>query len=280
MFLSISTRLFLALCVVVCFVTAVFTKVQTGARDQSKKQAATVCGEISAEGERFFILPLSKVPIPLKPDFAYSWALEISNGDFVSKAVGSPVVLEDWTSEKGKTMNRVRLNAFHLLSKTERPTDDEVDSIIFGDVQNPGQDKGFIAKVYSDGNFVAADSSGKCLAFGSLDQLKTDFGTIKRRLVEEGLIDIPNAPLTVGSATYRTRFIELNVGGISELRSDAPSLDAQANGVTSKKREAFARIFDKENKFITSLINAGFENQPRKNAEDANKTKSERNRYD
>lgn len=62
---------------------------------------------------------------------------------------------------------------------------------------------------------------------------------------------------------YRTRFIELASGGARELRSDADSIEVLLKGGPSKKREAFSRIFEREEQFLTSLLRASFHNAGR-----------------
>ena len=111
--------------------------------------------------------------------------------------------------------------------------------------------------MYADGRFVATDNFGKCLAYGSLDDLKTDFESVRNRLVSEGLIDVGKDPLTLGADHYGTGFIELTINGVSELRSDADDIEVLLKGGPAKKREAFSRIFNPEKRFIDSILNAG-----------------------
>jgi hypothetical protein len=222
-----------------------------------KKQDSTLCGEVIVEGERTFVIPLSKVPTPMSRGFEYSWRLEVANADALAGAVGSPVELRDWAIESSASTDRARVGELRVLQPRGRGEAATSGHIIFGDVRNPGWNEGFVAKVYGDGSFVATDNSGKCLAYGRLSQLKTDFESLRKRLVGEGLLSVPKEPLTLGASHYRTRFIELMSGGAPELRSDADSIEVLLKGGPAKKREAFSRVFDLEEQFINSLLRAG-----------------------
>ncbi len=104
---------------------------------------------------------------------------------------------------------------------------------------------------------MAANNSGKCLSHGTLDQLGTDFESVRKRLLGSGLMEIPKEPLTLNAAHFRTRFIEMRIGGITEIRSDAEDIEALMRGAPAEKREAFSRVFDQEEQFISSLLRAG-----------------------
>lgn len=219
-----------------------------------KKQDFALCGEIAVEGNSTYIMPISKVPRSV--DFDFAWKLEIVNPDAVTRAEGLPVILENWAIESNATGNRARILEFQLL--LSKPTIDVASNyIIFGDVQNPGWNQGCIAKIYGDGSFVATTNFGRCLAYGNLDQLKTDFQSVKKRLIEENLLLVPKEPLTLRTAHYRTRFIGIASNGVYELRSDADSLEVLLNGGLSKKREAFTLILDKEQPFLNLLQQVG-----------------------
>ncbi|HEX8494979.1 MAG TPA: hypothetical protein VF658_19215 [Pyrinomonadaceae bacterium] len=224
---------------------------------QVKKQDSTLCGEIMVEGNRAFIVPLSKVPMPMESDFDFPWKLEIANADSVAGVANSPVVLQSWAIESSAATDRARIMEFNSLLPRARPAEINSNHLIWGDVMNPGWNEGFIAKIYGDGSFVATNNSGKCLAYGHLNQLKTDFDSLKKSLVAEGFLSLPKAPLTLGADHYRTRFIELKLDGAPELRSDADSIEVLLNGGPAKKREAFLRVFNKEEPFLSSLLRAG-----------------------
>lgn len=219
-----------------------------------KKQESTLCGEIVVEDNKTFIVPLSKVPNPMRPNFEFSWQLEIANPDAVAGLTNSPVVLRSWTIESNAAVDKARVtDAQSLLTRGHSKSD----YAIFGYVQNPGWNEGFVAKIYDDGSFVASDNSGKCRSYGSLSQLNTDFKTIKQRLVNEGLIAVGRDPLTLGADHYGTAFIDLTTNGVSELRSDADDIGVLLKGGPAKKREAFSRVFNKEKPFVDSLLRAG-----------------------
>ncbi|HJZ79589.1 MAG TPA: hypothetical protein VKD91_04565, partial [Pyrinomonadaceae bacterium] len=221
---------------------------------QAKKQTTALCGEILVEGDKTFVVPLSKVPNPMRPNFEFPWKLEISNPDAVANLINRPVVFHDWTIESSAAMDRARIAEARSLLTQARSTSDYA---IFGYVQNPGWSEGFVAKVYDDGSFVASDNSGKCRAYGSLSQLKTDFASIKHRLISEGLIAVGRDPLALGVDHYGTAFIELTTNGVSELRSDADDIGVLLKGGPAKKRAAFTRVFNQEKPFIDSLLSSG-----------------------
>lgn len=224
---------------------------------QVKKQDSALCGEIVIEGEQAFVVPLSKVPSPMRSDFEFPWRLEVANADSVTGVAGTPVVLQDWSIESSAATDRARVATVRSLLPLDRPAETNSNHIIFGDVKNPGWNESFVVKIYGNGSFVATNNSGKCLAYGHLDQLQTDFESLKKRLVGAGLLSIPKEPLTIGADHYRTRFIDLTLNGVPELRSDAESIEELLKGGLPKKREAFSRIFDKEEPFLTSLLRAG-----------------------
>src|SRR6266508_1223149 len=223
---------------------------------QVKKQDYAVCGEIVTEGNKVFIAPLSKVPGPMMRSFEYAWKLEIVNSDLVAGLAGSPLMLDDWNIESSSDDDRARINQFRPLLP-RAGLNGKLNHIVFGDIQNPGWNEGFVAKIYEDGSFVATNNPGRCLAYGRLDQLKTDFESVRKRLLAEGVLDVPKEPLVLGADHYRTRFMEVTSNGVPELRSDADSIEVLLKGGPAKKREAFSRIFDQEESFINSLLRSG-----------------------
>lgn len=223
---------------------------------QVKKQTYSLCGEIVKEGNKSFIVPLSKVPGPNVRNFAYAWKLEIVNSDLVTSLTGLPVMLSEWNIESSSDDDRARINQFRPLMPKQR-SNFRLNHIVYGDIQNPGWNEGFVAKIYEDGSFVATNNPGRCLAYGTLEQFKINFESVSKRLVSEGLLSIPKEPLILGAAHFRTRFMEVTVNGAPELRSDADSIEVLLKAGPAKKREAFSRIFDQEQSFIETLLHAG-----------------------
>jgi hypothetical protein len=165
--------------------------------------------------------------------------------------------LEDWDIESGADDDRARIGKFKRL-QSPGVSRSNGNHVIFGDIQNPGWNEGFIAKIYADGSFVATNNPGRCLAYGSLDQLKTDFETVKTRLISEGLLNLPKEPLTRGLDHYRTRFIGIASENILELRSDGEVVDfSKPIKHPTKKEEDFWRIFELEQSLIDSILRAG-----------------------
>lgn len=219
-----------------------------------KKQTSSLCGEIAVEGDRAFIRSLTKVPLPMR-DFGYPWRMEIVNSNAVAANVGAPVVLNDWYIESTAAVDRARVvGSRSLIDDRARANPDH---IVFGYVQNPGWSDGYVAKIYSDGRFVAASTDGKCLSYGSLADLKTDFVSVRDRLISRGLLEVGKDPLTLGADHYGTAFIEVMINGVPELRSDADDIQVLLNGGPAKKREAFGRIFRPEKAFVDSILKAG-----------------------
>ncbi|MBV9927312.1 MAG: PD40 domain-containing protein [Acidobacteria bacterium] len=222
-----------------------------------KKQDSPLCGEVLVEGDAAFITSLSKVPNPMRSEFELPWKLEVSNPDAVRGAAGVPVVLRDWAIESSAATDRARVKTFSQLLPREQSSAAGSDYIVFGRTQNPGWDESFIVKIYRDGTFFATNNSGKCLASGRLAQLKTDFETVRKRLLSEGLLSIPKEPLTLGADHFGTAFIEISAGGAAELRSDADDVKVLLEGGPAKKREAFKRVFELEEQFVNALLRAG-----------------------
>ncbi len=225
-----------------------------------KEQPSPLCGEIRVEGTRTSIVPLSKVPPPMRLEFNYAWKLEVADGGGLSDFSGSPVALVDWAIESDAGADRAVVYKFQLLVPQPKSSTTLSNYAVFGDIQNPGWNKGFVAKVYGDGSFVAATNMGTCLAYGSLAKSNagSDFGSLKTRLVRDGILSVPKNPVTSGTDHYRTRFIELVVDGTSELRSDGELVDFSKTGkYPTQKQKGFRLIFEGEEEFLNSLLHAG-----------------------
>ena len=223
---------------------------------ERKKQEFALCGEILAEHEKLYIVPIAKAPLPMSPRFDYAWKLEVAEPGRLTALAGSPVVFQDWEIESDAAMDRARVKKFASLRSEPKTRKLRTEFAVFGDVQNPGWNKGFIIKIYGAGSFVAVRNTGECLAYGSLSVTKTpDFDTLSARLIGEGLLAVPPDPLTTGADHYRTRFIELSYGSSLQTRSDA----AEIFGGTERteKQKEFTRVFDQEQGFIDSLLQAG-----------------------
>lgn len=225
-----------------------------------KEQSSPLCGEIRVEGARTSIVPLSKVPPPMRLEFNYAWKLEVADGGGLGGFSGSPVALVDWAIESDAAADRAVVHKFQLLLPQTKSSTTLSNYAVFGDVQNPGWNKGFVAKVYGDGSFVVATNMGTCLAYGSLAKSNagTDFGSLKTRLVSGGILSVPKNPVTSGTDHYRTRFIELVADGTSELRSDGELVDfSKTDKYPTRKQMDFRRIFEGEEELLNRLLHAG-----------------------
>ena len=223
---------------------------------QVEKKSEMLCGEIQVKDNKTFITALSKIPGIMTRDFVYPWKLEISNPNSVQEAIGLPVALQDWAIESSSADDQTKISKFKTLLPKDQT---KSDFIVFGVGQNPNWSEGFALKIFSDGSFVAANNSGKCLSYGNLSQFKTDYQTVKKRLLDENLLSIQKEPLTLGADHYRTQFIEITTDGVSEIRSDADLFEILIkNQGKLPKRTAFGEVYDREQNFIDSLLNAGF----------------------
>lgn len=223
-----------------------------------KKQNTSLCGEIKVEGNKVFIVPLTKVP--MDRGFEYAWKLEVANPNSLAEFAGEPVVLHDWSIESNAARDKAKVGELQQLLPREHSSSAISNYAVFGDIQNPGWNEGFIVKIYGDGSFVASNNPGRCLAYGSLSgfNMPRDFDSLRKQLLSEGLLSIPKEPLTRALAHFRTRFIELSVNGVSELRSDAEAVDlSKSINSLTKKEENFSRIFGQEELFINLLLHAG-----------------------
>jgi WD40 repeat protein len=223
-----------------------------GKQVESQKEA--LCGEIQTENAKTFIRPLSKIPGIMSQDFVFPWRLEIENPNSIQNAIGLPVVLKNWFIVSSSADDKAKIDDYKTILNKE---DDSKNYIVFGVGENPGY--GYVIKVFSNGNFVSANRDGKCLSYGNLSQLKTDYQTVNKRLLDEDFLSIPKEPLTIGADHFRTEFIEIVTNGVSEIRTDADSFELlmKEKGKT-KKREAFSKISAKEQGFVDSLLKSGF----------------------
>jgi len=228
------------------------------------KQKYALCGEVLTEKNKTYIVPVARVPTPMSREFNYPWRLEVVGPRALTALAGYPVVFQDWEIESNAAMDRARVTKFASLWSGPTTGNLHADYAVFGDVQNPEWEKGFVVKVYGGGSFVAARNSGECLAYGPLSMTKTpNLDTLNARLVGEGLLAVKRDPLTRGIDHYRTRFIELSHGGDLQVRSDAEVVDfSKPRTHPTKKEEEFTRIFNQEQPFIDSLLHAGMHPVP------------------
>jgi WD40 repeat protein len=213
-------------------------------------QTESLCGEVVRDKGELYFVPLSKVPYPMSEDFDYNWKLKIANPESLTREEGLPVSLDDWSIESFAANDQIRIQKSTKLGVAST----EQGYIIFGDIQNPGWNTGSILKIYADSTYVTSDNPGKCVSHGSLKQFDTDFETVKKRLLQEGLLTISKDPLTLGTDHYRTRFVILSTDGREEPRSDADDIQVLLNSGPAKKREAFITLYLKEESFINMLL--------------------------
>lgn len=219
-----------------------------------KEQTAALCVETLVENNKTYVVPLAKVPVPQRDGFRYAWKMEVSNPQALGEYTGVPIVLQKWFIESSAGEDRTRVSDFKPLASGKNAT---ADSIVFGFIQNPGWNEGYIAKIYADGSFVTANNPGVCKSYGNLSQLNTDFSSVRKRLTDARVLEIPKTPNSPLGAHYGMLFIELTEDSKSELRTDADSLENVLNAKPANKREAFRAIYSKEEAFINQLLSAG-----------------------
>jgi hypothetical protein len=239
---------------------AVFLFSVEGLRGPARtEQKNALCGEVLTEQGRVYIVPLTKVPTPMRRDFNEAWRLEVVEPGAIAALAGRPVILKDWEIESKSDADRAIVNKYAALQSTVADANRFAEYAVFGNVQNPGWNKGYVLKVYASGDFVAASNSGECLAYGTLSTTTTpNFDILKARLLAEGLLAVPRDPLTRGLDHYGTRFIGLFNGVELQLRSDADVVDfSKPKTEPTRKEKEFGRILNQEQAFIDSLVHAG-----------------------
>jgi hypothetical protein len=225
---------------------------------QIAKQSSPLCGEIMFEGSRAFIVPIAKVP----PGFQYAWKREVAEPEKLKGLKGLPVAFLDWSVESNSRSDHLQVREFRKLLHSSDLHPAVSNFVVFGDIQNPGWNKGFLAKIYGDGSFVATNNPGTCLAYGSLGESTSihDFASLKSDLLTEGLRSLAKVPLTRQYPHFRTRFIELSDAGNSELRTDAEIVDMSHPVDHPTKKEAdFQRLYNKYESFLEILRQVGAE---------------------
>jgi hypothetical protein len=225
---------------------------------QTVQQPSPLCGEVLTESQKTFIVPVSEVP----PGFDYAWKFEITEPANLGTLAGHPIALLEWSIETTSSANRVRVRKFQPLLHASATKYALSNFVIFGDIQNPGWNKGAIVKIYGDGSFVATNNPGACLAYGALGESTPirDFESLKSSLLKKGLVSLAKLPLTRQYPHFRTRFIRLNTNGVSELRTDAEVVDF-SNPVNhpTKKEAEFDGLFMQYESFLDILRNSSFE---------------------
>jgi WD40 repeat protein len=219
-----------------------------------KEQDYPLCGEVLREDRKTYIVPVTKVPHPMSvgDGLDFNWKLEIANREGIDPNTAA-IILNSWALESGSQGDKVQI----MHDSSVNTLADSSESIVFAQIQNPGWNLGFIAKLYSNGSYVVTDNPGKCVAVGSLDKLGTNFSAVKKRLTASGFLSLRQKPLTPGTDHYSTRFIAIVSGGVLEIRSDADDFESLLKGVQPKKREAFDLVYSKEEPFLKELVRLG-----------------------
>lgn len=219
-----------------------------------ERQDFSLCGEILREDGKVYIVPLTKVPHPRGPEdqMVFDWKLEIVNSSSIDDEAAA-VNLKSWFLERGSVGDRVRASDLAIINRKK----DASESIIFGEIQNPGWNKGKIVKLYSNGSYVVADNPGRCVATGMMERREADFSAMKKRLETGGFFGLKALPLTPQTPHFYSRFIAVRSNGTTTVRSDAEDIDKLFKKERPEKREAFNTVYAKEEPFLKSLIDQG-----------------------
>lgn len=190
-------------------------------------------------------------------EFDYDWRFELLEPEKFIQLNGAVLALLDWEIHSSLTEDKLLVRDSHTLATALRPQHSR-DYIVFGTVQNPEWNRGKILKIFSDGSFVAATNSGVCMAYGSLSQGRLDlsFEGLKAELISNGLLEIPAEPQALGFDHYRTRFIELSIGGQHYRRTDAERLRGHESPLQGKA-EKFDQLWGRFEARIDRLFRAG-----------------------
>lgn len=223
---------------------------------QITRQERTLCGEVVVEEGKTFVVPLAQGPGGGNA-YEYAWKSEVVDPENVNAPSGMAVLIDQWDTVSRSQDTRIRIHRFQPLLKPDARRSADSEYILFGDIQNPGWGDGYVGKIYHDGTFVVARNLGECVAYGTLAQFNTDFVTVKKRMIDEGLLAVSRDPLSLGSAHFRVVFLGIATGGTLHLRSDADSIQRMLDDGSSPKRDAFRRVYAKEKEFIDQLVNAG-----------------------
>ncbi len=225
---------------------------------QIREQGYFLCGEIQRRENEAYLVPLSKVPPPMAPDFHYNWELPLINADELAHLDGVPIALLDWKIHSYAGGDRIAVHNFRELGPTSKNSAALEDYVVFADIADPGWNRGKIVKIYSDGSFVATNNPGVCMAYGSLSQSQVDqtFAGIRSELLENGFLALPEEPQTRHLDHYRTRFIELSMGGTPHLRTDA-EVFSYGKPPPEHKYEKFHALYRRFEGTISALLRSG-----------------------
>lgn len=223
---------------------------------QIQRQGYFLCGEIQVEEGHSYLVPLSKGPPPMTEEFHYNWKLPVINAEEFAHLDGVPIILLDWEVHRSASEHRIAVREFRELGPKSKQRSALENYVVFADIQNPGWNRGQIIKIFADGSFVATNNPGVCMAYGSLSDLDPPqtFAEIRAQLLANGLLTLPDKPLTHGTDHYRIRFVELSVNGISYLRSDARLVRFDEK---DKKYEKFDELYGRFEPTISKLLRAG-----------------------
>lgn len=220
------------------------------------KRTDRLCGEVAEiDGVKAFV-PLAQTPQPMKYEWEHRWAYQIVNPETVSSPRGLSLMITSWEEAQGSVSQYLRVREYTNLWPNAT-SDGQAEYIVFGQAGNPASDSDFTGKIFPNGLFVVANWWGNCISVGNLTQLKTDYSSLRRRLVDDGLLAVGRDPLSLGSDHYGVTFIGMMDQGKLELRSDADDFGKMDKNGSAPKRDAFRRVYAKEEPLLMRLVRAG-----------------------
>jgi len=181
-----------------------------------KDQEESICGTIVAEEGHPTLRPLTQVPTPNRRPMMWAWGLSVDGTpDWATD--GTAVAVENWALSSTAGEDTAIVREAKVVSRSP-------ESIVIGDISNPGWNRGLLIRIYGDNQFAASTNLGKCLTFGRLADVVpgVTFGSLLSKLETKAFNAMPAEPLTRGMDHFRMRFISQVNGKNSETRSDAP----------------------------------------------------------
>lgn len=181
-------------------------------KDQNERMCATVANE---KGNRT-LRPLAQVPTPNRLPMMWAWGLRV-DGSPDWAIDGAAVAVEKWAISRSAVEDTAIVQEAKVVSRSP-------ESIIIGDISNPGWNRGLLIRIYRDDQVIASTNSGTCLTYGRLRDIApgATFVSLQSQLQAKAFNTIPAEPLTRGVDHFRIKFISEVKDGNSETRSDAP----------------------------------------------------------
>jgi len=181
-----------------------------------REQEESLCATVISEDGHPALRPLSQVPTPNRFPLTWAWGMKIDgNPDWATD--GAAVSVEKWAVSASAGEDTAIVHKAQVVSRSP-------DSILVGDISNPGWNRGLLVRVYADNQLIASTNPGKCLAYGRLGDVApgVTFDELRAQLDIKRFGSMPAEPLTRSVDHFRMKFISRVQAGTSETKSDAP----------------------------------------------------------